>query len=161
MSFAAKLKEEIASTEAELASDPRWKRLQALRDVLRLYELNSGVDHEGPPLANIKMETRKREYTSRERRKAIEVAKDLLAHSDMPVSTAVIYAAIRKAGVQIGGKKPKNNLSSLLYHTPDFRSHGRLGWTLWRGEEEASSAESGPIERAQVCCQRAPHAIRS
>ena len=44
MSFAAKLKEEIANTEAELASDPRWIRLQALRDMLRLYEFDPSVD---------------------------------------------------------------------------------------------------------------------
>ena len=142
MSFVAKLREEIASTEAELASDPRWIRLQALRDMLRLYEFDPGVDPKGPlPLVNIKIGKRKRESTSRERGKAVEIAKTLLAHAARPVTTAVIYEAIRRAGVQIGGEKPKNNLSALLYHTPDFWSHGRQGWTLGHGEEKASSAE--------------------
>jgi hypothetical protein len=139
MSFAAKLKEEIANTEAELASDPRWIRLQALRDMLRLYEFDPGVDPKGPlPLVNIKIGTRKRESTSRERKKALEIAKALLAPGDKPVTTAVIYQAILRAGVHIAGKKPKNNLSSMLYHTPDFLSHGRLGWTLRRDENNAS-----------------------
>jgi hypothetical protein len=142
MSFAAKLKKEIANTEAELGSDPRWITLQALRDMLRLYEFDPGVDPKGPlPLVNIKIGTRKRESTSRERKKAFEIAKTLLVHGEKPVTTAVIYQAILRAGVQIAGKKPKNNLSAMLYHTSDFLSHGRQGWTLRRGEEEAASAE--------------------
>jgi hypothetical protein len=130
MSFVAKLREEISSTEAELASDPRWVRLRALRDMLRLYESDPEVVQLSSRAPAVEGADRKRPRTSSARKQALEVARNFLATSSVPIPTASIYEVVRKAGVLIGGENPKNNLSAMLYHAPDFASHGRQGWTL-------------------------------
>ncbi|MGE0281643.1 MAG: hypothetical protein AB7P20_13665, partial [Rhizobiaceae bacterium] len=33
-------------------------------------------------------------------------------------------------GILVGGNSPVSYLSAMLYHSPDFQSHGRKGWTL-------------------------------
>jgi hypothetical protein len=145
MSFVAKLREEIASTEADLASDPRWVRLQALRDMLRLYESDPEVVRlsSRPTAEGV---DRKRPRTSGARKQALEVARNFLANASVPIPTASIYDVVRKAGVLIGGENPKNNLSAMLYHAPDFVSHGRQGWTLI--ESEMRVAPSTEAEEA-------------
>jgi hypothetical protein len=130
MSFVAKLKEEIASTEAELASDPRWVRLQALFKMLRLYESDPEILEFSSRKEAIEGADRKRPRTSGARQQALEAARSFLLNSSGPVPTAGIYEAVRKKGVVIGGENPKNNLSAMLHYSPDFVSHGRQGWTL-------------------------------
>jgi hypothetical protein len=44
---------------------------------------------------------------------------------------------LARNGIEIGGVKPQNSVSSLLSKTPDIISHGRKGWTLRRDTEKA------------------------
>lgn len=67
---------------------------------------------------------------SPERQRALAAAKAFLAEFEQPVKTAAIFAHLVAHGVQISGTIPVNNLSAMLHHSPDFRSHGREGWTL-------------------------------
>jgi len=151
MSFVAKLKEEIASTEADLASDPRWVRLQALRDMLRLYESDPEILRFSSQKEASEGADRKRPRTSGARKQALEAARNVLIFSSGPLPTSIIYEAIRKQGVSLGGENPKNNLSAMLHHAPDFVSHGRQGWTLIDvkvGKDRAASllGEAAPNE---------------
>jgi hypothetical protein len=146
MSFVAKLKEEIASTEAELASDPRWVRLQALFKMLRLYESDPEILEFSSRKEAIEGADRKRPRTSGARQQALEAARSFLLNSSGPVPTAGIYEAVRKKGVVIGGENPKNNLSAMLHYSPDFVSHGRQGWTLI----EAKMGVASPTEAEEA-----------
>lgn len=95
-----------------------------------LFSDGKGGWTSAPPTS---VENRSGRKPSPERIKALLVAKEFLKGKTNPTKTVDILAYIRDAGVQIGGNDPQNNLSAMLYHSDDFRSHGRAGWTLAGG----------------------------
>ena len=152
MSYVAATREQIAALEAEIAAhpDPRSIKLRALREVLRAYDGDTSVPMPVPakvpdpfPLLRSPSASgeRKREHTSTARRDALRIASEVLTRSTGPVTTAAIYYAVARAGVSIGGENPKNNLSAMLHHAPEFESHGRQGWTLKPASEVGKENE--------------------
>jgi hypothetical protein len=135
-SFLTALDAEIAELEATLNADPKAVKLRELRRVRDLYETNSTSTHKAPDLAMealfsvplVKRSVGRK--PSPERQRALAAAREFLAGKIAPTKTAEIYEHLVKSGITVGGTDPTNNLSAMLYHAPEFRSHKRSGWTL-------------------------------
>lgn len=130
--FTVALKKEIASLEAELGADIRYRRLTELRNVLSLYDIEnvarSGVvgGEEGTKVA--KQASGRR--PSPEREKALDGARLYLNNRLGPTPTRDILAHLEAMEIEIGGENPVNNLSAMLSNSGMFIPHGRSGWTV-------------------------------
>ena len=143
--FLTALKDEITVLEKDLASDPRFQKLQTLRDALALYEGREAATSDSS-VAHIQPTKRLTRKPSESREKAVKLAFDYargLNHRD-PVPTRVIYEDAIKGVVEIGGQDPVSNLSAMLSGSPLFNSNGRKGWTLVE-RDNADSDELIPI----------------
>jgi hypothetical protein len=140
MMFRQSLDAEIMRLEAELAADPRAVKLQELRRVRSLYDEGQEASQANPGVTII-LESKTSENStppsdkpgrkmSPERIQALMVTRELLKGRASPTRTADILEHLQNQGINIGGNDPQNNLSALLYHAPDFESHGKAGWTL-------------------------------
>jgi hypothetical protein len=122
---------EISRLERDLASDPRYRKLNLLRDLVRIYQ-NERVN--GSEIASIltPQDVRKRGRQLRPERERLYGEIDrFLAGQSAPVLTADIFSHLESIGVKIPGENPRNNLSAILSNTKDrYQSHGRQGWTL-------------------------------
>ncbi len=140
MIFRQSLDAEIMRLEAELAADPRAVKLQELKRVRSLYDDGKEASQTKPGVTII-VEAKTSENSaplsdkpgrkmSPERVEALMVTRALLTGKVSPTRTADILAHLESRGINIGGSDPQNNLSAMLYHQPDFESHGRAGWTI-------------------------------
>ena len=134
---------EIAELEAALAADQRVVRLRELKRMRDDYMKISG---NGPYTAPTMPwsaavpasggggggfgKAAPGRKPSPERVRALQETKALLTGRQGPTRTADILAHLNERAIYIGGDKPQNNRSAMLYHSPDFQSHGRSGWTL-------------------------------
>lgn len=133
MSFLAALQQEIDTIEASIEAnpDPRLVKLHELRRVKALYETGANPPASSPQSASQEPRTpRSGRQASPERAQAIAIAKRVLEGRTEPMRTADILTAVTREGVELGGTSPVSNFSALLYHQPEFESHGRRGWTL-------------------------------
>jgi hypothetical protein len=124
--FLSALTGEIAELEAELKTDPRFAKLQKLREILSLYSSDNGVVGKGA-------EGQQRTVTrvpSEARAKALELADMFLRNRTTPTPTREILDYIVSNGGEIGGQEPVSNLSAMLSNSETFQSNGRAGWTL-------------------------------
>lgn len=149
MSFLAALQTEIDDLEASLRAspDPRLVKLQELRRVQALY---SGAAS-APASAAKSDPTEPRQgrsgrQPSPERVAAIAAAREFLVGKTDPVKTVDLLNHIFELGIMVNGNAPVSNLSAMLYHSPEFQSFGRRGWTLKSSaaqpsEEKAADAE--------------------
>jgi hypothetical protein len=64
----------------------------------------------------------------------LDAAADLTRGRTDPTPTTEILQHLQSIGVYVGGKVPRNNLSSKLSHSDRFHAHGRAGWTLVEAE---------------------------
>jgi len=120
---------EIAELEATLAADQRVVRLRELKRMRDDYMKISASGGTVMRIATGKGTAPGRK-PSPERVRALQETKTLLTGRQGPTRTADILAHLNERAIYIGGDKPQNNLSAMLYHSPDFQSHGRSGWTL-------------------------------
>lgn len=125
--FAQILRSEIESLEAEISNDPRYKKVESLKNVLALYD-SSGKDSDGEPQQGpLRTVTR---VPSETRARAMELAELFLRNRAGPTPTRDILDHILSHGGEIGGREPVSNLSAMLSNSGTFQSHGRIGWTL-------------------------------
>jgi hypothetical protein len=140
MTAVTPLDAEIATLEAELSADPRVARLDQLkrlrRDYLALPTIEPAAAAPSTVAANGSARAAEPRLSGRrrspERQQALDAARELLRGKTAPTRTADISAHLEARGITIGGTDPVNNLSAMLSHVADFRSHGRDGWTLNR-----------------------------
>ncbi|MGE0281437.1 MAG: hypothetical protein AB7P20_12610, partial [Rhizobiaceae bacterium] len=133
MSFLAALQTEIDDLEASLRAspDPRLVKLQELRRIEALYQTGASPSAPSPkPSAPDARGGRSGRQPSPERMMALAKAKEFLEGATSPVRTVDILNHLFEDGIMVGGNSPVSNLSAMLYHSPDFQSHGRKGWTL-------------------------------
>jgi hypothetical protein len=147
MGFLDAIEVEIAELELSLEADPRAVKLRELRRVRTLYTDESGAGMAASPappripmqvpaprLFTVPMPRQDGATVGRrmapDRVQALLMAKEFLTGKVNPTKTVEIFDHLQARGAAIGGNDPRNNLSAMLYHSPDFRSHGRAGWTL-------------------------------
>ena len=127
--FLSALESEIRQIEAELETDPRFRKLKSLRSVLSLYQ---GGGESGRAEGQVEDQTTRTvtRAPSENRAKALELARLFLRNRVGPTPTRDIYEHIVDHGGEISGKDPVNNLSAMLSNSDEFQSNGRAGWTL-------------------------------
>lgn len=125
--FLPTLKREIEELEIELAADPKFVKLQKLRDVLAVYDVNPSSGALATPQASSKKPTRQ---VSPDRERALALAESMLEGRAVPTPTRDIVERASQSGVTIPGKDPISNMSAMLSNSDKFQSHGRTGWTL-------------------------------
>jgi hypothetical protein len=137
MSVIAAFDAEIAELETSLANDPRSMRIGELRRMKEEYRKISAPTELGTTVARLlKAATAPGRKPSPERVRALEETKVLLNGRATPTKTADILGHLQEHGISIGGNDPQNNLSAMLYHSKEFQSHGRSGWTLKNGSAQ-------------------------
>ncbi len=154
--FIAALKKEAAEVEADLASDPRYVRLQKLREMLALYGIDG--DAVGDTAATPRAPSAQRERASTRkmsgsRAKILEIASEAIAAGGGdPVPTRDVFEWVAAQGAEIPGKSPVNNLSAMLSNSEQFVSHGRAGWVLATLSEIDFSQDDGsePLSSSDV-----------
>lgn len=136
--FIEALQDEISTLERRLAADPTYVKLSELRRVLAIYT-DSGTstgrnERRRPPTSGISAEI-------------LDAAGRILEGRTRPTTTREIMVLLGQGGIQVGGSKPQNTVSSLLSKSDRFVSHGRFGWTLvvphGYDEEKAGDERSG------------------
>lgn len=151
----AAIRSEANSLEQQLQSDPRYLKLQRLRELEALYDSEASaskvlgvsqgtvfpVDAPAPPSpvpaptqANVVappvvVAARFGRAPSPERIQALEQAAAFIKGRASPTKTSDILTAIEATGVKIGGEVPVGNLSAMLSRSKQFLSHGKAGWT--------------------------------
>lgn len=133
MSFLAALQTEIEELEASLRAnpDPRLVKIQELRRVQSLYTTGASPSASAAkPNSTEPRGNRSGRQPSPERVMALAKASEFLKGKTEPVKTVDILNHLFDQGVMVNGASPVSNLSAMLYHSPDFQSHGRQGWTL-------------------------------
>jgi hypothetical protein len=160
MSFKRALDDEITALERDIEADPRLVKLRELKRIRALYGDANGpvapwVVASPPQPASpapasspqnnaeayaplFKVDPIPATSTNRTpgrkpspmRVRALTEAYDLCRGKTEPTRTADIYAHLVAQGIQLAGDDPQNNLSAMLNKSPNFRSHGRKGWTL-------------------------------
>lgn len=126
--FVMTLREEIKALEDELSSDPRFRKLQALRAALAMYE--APQQRTGAMQASAAGPKREARRQSDDRVQALEIAASLLEGKSEPVPTRVLFDAVSAEGHVIGGREPISNLSAMLSRDERFQAVGRRGWLL-------------------------------
>jgi len=160
MNFVDALDAEIAELDASLRADSRYIKLQELRRIRSLYannEEDESPDRTTNPIierrGNVTIYRRTGRRPSPERQRAVEEAEALVVGRTAPTLTADILDHINRQGIKIEGANPQANLSSLLYRSGRFQSHGRNGWTLkpdLRNTEAAGAEPSKEPPAASV-----------
>lgn len=124
--FLSALRNEIRWIEAELRSDPRFRKWESLRSVLSLYESSGRAESDFEENGSRSVQR----SPSEARAKALELARLFLRNRSGPTPTREIYDHIITNGGELGGKDPISNLSAMLSNSEEFQSNGRAGWTL-------------------------------
>lgn len=123
--FVEALMAEIAELEAQLTSDPRYRKLRELKRVRKLY-MDSAQLVPGLRAAGLDS----RPFASGASAEVIKAAKEVLSGASGPTPTRIILDVLAARGVLVSGLKPLNSLSAILSKSNEFESHGRSGWTL-------------------------------
>ena len=151
--FVSALAAEIDGLESQLAADPRYAKLRELKRVQALY---SAPAVNPPPRVRPTQPTSGRS-PSPERQAILDMAKTFMGDQSEPTPTSDLYELLTAAGVQIPGTSPKNNLSAMLSNSPEFRSHGRSGWTIAsRTPEATGDLLSGSAPAASMSSPASP-----
>ena len=123
--FIDSLKAEIADLEGQLGADPRYRKIQTLRDALALYHVGATTPRQrlsAPPGA--------RPFASGASAEITKAVEEILSGRRDPTPTRFILENLAERGVVVGGSRPMNSLSSVLSKSELFVPHGRSGWTL-------------------------------
>ncbi|MDR3570680.1 MAG: hypothetical protein P4L81_00550 [Candidatus Pacebacteria bacterium] len=155
MTFLSSLISEIADLEQKLSHDPVFIKLSELRKVRHLYESDKkaetsegskNFDLEKAVVESYKPDaSRAGRRQSPERQEALRECRAFLESVRRPAKTAELYSYLRTLGVELGGKDPQNNLSALLYHSPDFLSLRGEGWILKPGIAQQSASQAARL----------------
>ena len=137
--FIEALKAEIADLEGQLGADPRYRKIQTLRDALALYHVGSTT-----PRQRLSAPPGSRPFASGASAEITNAVEGILSGSRNPTPTQFILEKLAERGVLVGGSRPMNSLSSILSKSELFVPHGRSGWTLVNGAdtEKAGDASS-------------------
>ncbi|MER9299316.1 winged helix-turn-helix domain-containing protein [Mesorhizobium sp. M0621] len=147
MDFKKALQDEIYGLEASLKAspDPRLVKLHELRRVLAIYngEAPATAPEQTPRFAGVADAIRKPRGRQADpmRQAALDASREILSLVQSPLRTSAIYEKLTERGIRLAGHFPVNNLSAMLYHQPEFVSHGRAGWTLKSSGGEPSENE--------------------
>lgn len=143
--FPDALRAEMTALEAELKGDPRYRKLEVLRAALAVYDDTNDVVGESASKSNspVRRGNPTPRQPSESRIKALHLAREYLTGRDEPVTTRELFEHLVSQGAEIGGERPANNLSAMLYNSKQFVSHGRAGWTLPR---EGEPVDNGPAD---------------
>jgi len=121
---------ERESLERELQKDPRFLKLQHLKELQALYE----GQMEKVPVAVVQSKHSAKRPAARrinpDREKALSAAAEFIRGRSEPIKTSEILSYFDVIGIPVAGTVPLSNLSAMLHHSPLFHSHGRRGWTL-------------------------------
>ena len=114
------LDDEINGLEEELARDPQYIKLQAVKRVRALYDVVT--DEVGfpsiYPMSGVSLN-------------AINETRKLISHSAKPILTREILDHLEGLGIKLGGASAQATLASILSRTTYFESKGgRVGWVL-------------------------------
>ena len=128
----------------ERESDPRSARFRLLKALVENYRAEQAATVElrpNPVRPPPSLATPPGPRIGSMKQRAIDAAALFLAGRDntLPTATGTIFEHLRRAGVRIGGKDPKNNLSAILSSSGRFKANGRSGWTLAPVEEDQSA----------------------
>ena len=146
------LKAEIVELENQLSGDARYMRVQELKRIVTLYE-------EAPETP------RKRKARSKRSGSAASVAaaaKEVLAGATEPMATRDVLQTLQERGVKVSGEAPHSTLSAILSKSPDFKAHGRSGWTSiapnGQDAEPAADAQDATVPASEPSEPVAPSA---
>ncbi|WP_426010948.1 hypothetical protein [Caulobacter sp. DWR2-3-1b2] len=147
---------ELAALELSLASDPRYQKIKAIKDLLAVYGGHTPVSATPAPVRpvayanaeapvhpkNARLVLRR---SNPDRERALNAAAEYIAERTLPTRTAEILTHLGELGIPVAGTVPLSNLSAMLHHSPLFQTHGRSGWTraIDNAEENASLMEAG------------------
>jgi hypothetical protein len=142
ISALAALNSEIKELEAAINADPRIVRLQELKRLRDAYIAMPSISVSAPSNLTVPSPSlgapaigdgargtpgRKR---SPERARALQETKSFLKGRTVPTKTADVLDHLERHKIINGGTDRQSNLSALLYHSREFQSHGKAGWTL-------------------------------
>lgn len=132
--FMSNVRAEIEALEAELAGNTIYRKIKALRAALREYELGESPRRSSTGMGSGKTVAMERRSpvrrTSPEREQAVEFVRNYINDRTSPTPIRELFDAMLRAGIELGGKNPINNLSAILSMNDEFVSHGRSGWVL-------------------------------
>ena len=145
--FLSSLKDEILTLERALETDPRYIKLRELHRVLALYQ-DSQAPSQPSQSHDVVFSTRTGKprvprSMSADTKRILDEAESYLSGQSDPVPIREIYhQVIEIRGCRIGGSDPVNSLSAILSRFPQFKSHGRSGWTLVKNPSEESPSQT-------------------
>lgn len=149
MDFKKALQDEIYGLEASLKAspDPRLVKLHELRRILAIYngEAPATAPEQTPRFAGVADAIRRKprgRQADPMRQAAVDASREILSLAQSPMRTSAIYEKLTERGIMLAGHFPVNNLSAMLYHQPEFVSHGRTGWTLKSSDESSENEKS-------------------
>jgi hypothetical protein len=149
--FLDHLRAEMQALERSLENDPRYIKLRELQRVRALYEGEPGAaPADSPaPIATQQRSPHRRpapREMSPETKRVISAANELMAGRSEPMPLRDLYHEIADVqGIPIGGNKPINNLSAMLYRY-GFEAVGRAGWRLRQSAKNVDATDSEPDE---------------
>jgi|TARA_B100000378_G_scaffold257010_1_gene235110 hypothetical protein len=127
--FVQHLQAEISALEAELAEHPAFKKLEALKHSLALYhgeQAPSRVVMPGmpgsQPATQPPVRQRSRSSRSAIKERILKHVDGFFGDHDGPYTTGQIFDSVERAGLEVPGTNPRNNLSAMLSNSDDFVS---------------------------------------
>ena len=139
--FVTVLDQEITVLEQELRADPRRVRLEMLKEVRRLYTTPMAASVR-PDKASDSQSLPPTPTKSNDRGNILATAAVLVRGRTTPTPTAEILPEIEAQGLVVHGKEPRNTLSAMLSNAKEFKTHGRLGWTLVESTQPVKNTEA-------------------
>ena len=145
--FVTVLDQEITVLEQELRADPRRVRLEMLKEVRRLYTTPMAASVR-PDKASDSQSLPPTPTKSNDRGNILATAADTstatptATATTTPTPTAESLPEIEAQGLVVHGKEPRNTLSAMLSNAKEFKTHGRLGWTLVESTQPVKNTEA-------------------
>lgn len=141
--FVKALEDEISELEQQLKADPRYTRLAKLKEVRQLYGAPAGGGV-GSAQGAVAIRTTVNPFMNAARKKEhiLATAAAIIRGRTDPTPTVDILKQIEVLGLEVHGKDPRNTLSAMLSYAPEFKSHGRSGWTLVPSDGRSENTEA-------------------
>lgn len=148
--FVSALRKEIASLEADLSGDPRFKKFRRLMAALDAYLEDESDDTGQEQLApkdsspnRVSEQSAQTGRSASERTQAIlDTAETIIARSSKPIKTIEILEELRRRNVDVHGANPRNTLSAIISYSGRFTAHGRAGWTIKHDDDAGENTEA-------------------
>lgn len=141
MSFVDAMKSEIADLERQLEANSTYVKIRELKRLLSVYNHDNNTTN-----VDSKSQKKPTAQPSGTSGTIVSAVKRAISGRTQPTRTREIMEMLSQNGIKVGGSAPQNIVSSLLSKSDEFKSHGRIGWTLvQKAEGEVTEAPEGDL----------------